>query len=77
MSYPTLTVAVQAGLILLICSPPLQAAVSQCRDEAGRTHFLQFGCPPGTRHIEPASETSLSVVATTPLGPAEIQHQTY
>ena len=62
-----------AALLLLICPPAPQAAISQCRDEAGRMHFLQFGCPPGTREIEPEGDALLSVVTTPPLGPAEIQ----
>ena len=52
-----------------------QAAISRCEDDAGRIHFLQFGCPSGTRNIEPESdgEALLSVVATAPLSAEEHQ----
>ncbi len=69
MSIPTRI----AVLFLVICSPAPQAAVSQCQDEAGRMHFLQFGCPAGTRHIEPDKKALLSVVTTAPLSPAEVE----
>jgi hypothetical protein len=52
-----------------------EAAISRCEDDAGRLHFLQFGCPPGTRNIAPESEHQalLSVVTTAPLSAEERQ----
>ncbi len=49
------------------------AAVIHCRDEAGRMHFRQFGCPSGAIPITPDANAGerLSVVATAPLSPAE------
>ena len=63
------------AVTVLTCSLTLQAAISRCQDEAGRMHFLQFGCPPGTQNIEPQAghEALLSVVATPPLSRAERQ----
>ncbi len=49
------------------------AAVSQCLDQAGRTHFLQFDCPPGTRRVPPDPDVLMSVVVTAPLSAAEQQ----
>lgn len=63
------------GLILLGCSVPASAAVHQCLDDAGRTHFRQFGCSADSFPIpvDPDPDTTLSVVTTTPLTPREQQ----
>lgn len=63
------------GLILLGCSVPASAAVHQCLDDAGRTHFRQFGCSEDSLPVpmDADSGATLSVVATTPLGPEEQQ----
>ena len=52
---------------------PADAAIVHCRDEAGRTHFQQFECPPGATLIAPEAkvEHRLSVVVSIPLSPAE------
>ena len=62
-------------LISLACIASVPAAVTHCQDGAGRTHYLQFDCPPGTKHSTPdaGGEGRLSVVVTTPLTPAEEQ----
>ena len=68
-----------ATLTILACasasSLELQAAISRCEDDAGRLHFLQFGCPPGTRSLEPEADGQalLSVVSTAPLSAEERQ----
>lgn len=62
------------GTTLLAVTWALSAhgAISQCQDEAGRTHFRQFDCPPGTRDVTPpARSAGLSVVVTTPLSAEE------
>ena len=47
------------------------AAVSHCQDDAGRTHFRQFDCPPGMIRIEQPTTSPLSIVRTAPLSEAE------
>ena len=49
------------------------AAVLRCEDDAGRTHFRQFQCPPGTALAAPdrQPQANLSVVESVPLSPAE------
>jgi len=68
---PTLHMALI--LISLACVASVQAAITHCQDGAGRTHYLQFDCPPGTKLVTPDAlgEGRLSVVVTTPLTPAE------
>lgn len=64
--------------LVLICitlgPPPFgQAAINHCQDEAGRSHFQQFACPPGMARIEQKARNPLSVVGTAPLSDAEQQ----
>ena len=62
-----------ATLLSLAMTTGTQAAVTHCRDDAGQTHFLQFGCPPGTTPIAPDENPAerLSVVVTAPLSAEE------
>ena len=62
-------------LISLACATCAQSAVTHCQDGAGRTHYLQFDCPPGTELVTPDAlrENRLSVVVTAPLSAAEEQ----
>jgi hypothetical protein len=62
-----------ATLLSLILATGAQAAVMQCRDDAGQTHFLQFGCPPDTTPMAPDGNPAdrLSVVVTAPLSAEE------
>lgn len=66
---PILALSISSGTV------PADAAVVHCRDEAGRTHFQQFGCPPGATLITEDADTEhrLSVVVTAPLSRAEEQ----
>jgi hypothetical protein len=60
-------------LMVIACALSAPAAVIQCQDDAGRTHFQQFDCPPDTRLIPPdeQAEPRLSVIVTVPLSPEE------
>ncbi len=61
------------SILAIGCCLSATAAVIQCRDEAGRTHFRQFDCPPGSTRITPGEPATsrLSVIETVPLSAEE------